>query len=259
MLSWQNRFFLLRGPALGLRNPWPSGFAYRLKPSFKFPNSGISLDWEKAQERLNQYHQSTLKIYWFSWAMLSVAFLAILMWELRFGFWMGWVLLIGAFLFLHGKLIHLFFLAHQYLYPEEKGSRRNKFILCLFSPWQSSRAMDLLGEDLFNGFHPFAVAYVLLGVEERNKFYRRWLLELKYPAANRLDKSQDPLILKTNRDQELKSLACWMVERGLNYQASLPSPMPATPSHKSYCPRCESSYTVEKGRCNDCGLGLVNF
>lgn len=119
--------------------------------------------------------------------------------------------------------------------------------------------MDLLGEDLFKGFHPFTAAYILLGEAERNRFYRRWLLELKYPAANPSERNKAPLLLTKNRQEELKLLTLWLVQVGLNYQASLPSPLPGTPSHKSYCPRCEIAYTVETGICNDCGLELISF
>jgi hypothetical protein len=154
-------------------------------------------------------------------------------------------------------LVQSFSSAHKELYPGQNNRRWKYLALCLFSPWQSSRAMDLLGEELFAEFHPFAVGKVLLEETERNLFFRRWLLELKYPADSPRGNAVSQLF--PAKDRELKKLTLWMAQAGLNYQASLPPPTPTQSSQKSYCPRCETAYTLGKGTCLDCGRNLIPF
>ncbi len=259
MLSHYKRFRLTRGPALGFRNPYPQGFAYRFPPPGTAPPLGKSLQWEKAQSRLDLYRQKTEDLFWFSRCLLLVVTLAIFIYEFRLGSGPVWFLLFCGFLYLHIALIQSLWTAHKVLYPDQEKARWKCLFLCLFSPWQSSRAMDLLGAELFVDFHPFAVGKILLEEEERNKFFRRWLLELKYPAVSSRDKKEPHLLLTNSPEKELKALTLWMAQIGLTYQASLASPAPTHPSHQSYCPRCEIQYTIEKGLCHDCGRNLVPF
>jgi hypothetical protein len=259
MLSLFKKFKLTRGPALGFRNPYPQGFSYRFPPPGTAPRLGRNLHWEEAQIRLDLYRQKAEVLFWLSRGILFVVLSAILIYEFRLGFGLVWVLLFCVFLYLHTALIQSLWSAHKALCPGQEKARWKCLFLCLFSPWQSSRAMDLLGAELFSDFHPFAVGKVLLEDEERNRFFRRWLLELKYPAVSSRDKKEANLLLTHSPEKELKSLTLWMVRIGLNYQASLASPAPTHPSQKSYCPRCDIQYTIERGVCHDCGRDLILF
>ncbi len=258
MLSWWNRFSLSRGPLLGFRNPISLGFAYRF-PTPGGPLPPTSLHWEEARDLWNTYGQKAERLRTLSQAMLTIVVTAILFYELGWGTWLIWLFLMALFLGLHVSLIFFYDQAHRELFPDDPGSRWKNLLLCLFSPWQSSRAMDLLGEKLFSPYHPFAVAMVLLGEEERNRFYRRWMLELKYPAIHPQAPKDSPVLLAKDPRAELRLLRFWLVQEGLNYQASLPTPRPSQPTQKSYCPRCEVEYSLEKGKCNDCGLELAAF
>jgi hypothetical protein len=259
MIRRFKRFSLFQGPTFAFRNPWAQGFAYRFNPADPDLSQKKNLDVEEAQRRWDQYLQEVDRLFWLSRAMLGVVTSAILIYAFGLGFWLGWVLIIGAFFLLHFYLVILFRSAHRALYPDQKSARRKGILLCLFSPWQSARAMDLLGDQLFNGFHPFPVGKVLLEEADRNRYYRRWMLDLKYPAVSSQDSQDPPLMLAKNRESELKKLTQWLIRAGLNYQASLATPVPSQSTQKSFCPRCETAYNLEKGFCNDCGRDLVPF
>lgn len=256
ILTWYRRFSLGEGPVLRFRNPFPLGHAFRLAPPPLSPPVSLSL--KEARNQWRKYRPWASALQGYAQGLLMVAVLAILLFELRHGFWLAWGTLAFFFLFFHLSIAQIFWRAYRCLYPQQKGSRIRKTLLCLVSPWQSSRAADLLGDNLLAGFHPLVATRLLLAPESFSKLARRWLLELRYPPALKNPQSVRPLAGKTAVEEE-KRITQWMTQSGLD-PALLLKPLEATePSQKSYCPHCDLPYQLASGECKDCGRPLIPF
>ena len=236
------------------------GGCYRYSPpstvSRSQPVPNLSL--EQARIRLEGFKPWATNLHWYARGLLGVAALGFILFLSRRGFWLGWGLLAFLFVFFHLSLVQTFWRAYGKLYPGPRKDRIKKSLLCLVSPWQSARAMDLLEERLWEAFHPWVPGRLYLDPATFAQWVRRWLLELRYPAALG-GMPPSPLLLGTTPGEEEKGLAQWLKESGLDPE-KLTLPLPASePANLSYCRRCEVQYQLAEGTCKDCGRPLVPF
>ena len=252
-LSWFRRFSLAQGPALRFRNPWPLGLTSR----FPYPlGTPASLSVKDAQNRWDEFRKATRVLNWLTQGLLLVILGSLVLYFVRRGFPLAWAILLFVFLILHLAITATFWRAHRALYPDAKKNGTKRTILCLASPWQSSRAADLLGDDLLKGFHPLVAAKLFLDETAFLKLTRSWLLRLRYPA---LRGPEESLWLDSTAKGEEKTLSQWIKDSGLDTDELLKPPMPSDPAHRSYCQRCDIEYVIAEGRCGDCGRELVPF
>lgn len=265
--SWHRRFSMQEGPALRLRNPLPLGFAYRFPPKplagpkpaaggNADPKGALSL--KEARRRWKRYQPWSRALHAFELGLILVVFFSILLYEVRLGFLIAWLVLGMLFLFFHLFIVQIFWRAHGRLYPGQKGDRIRKTLICLVSPWQSSRATDLLEDRLLDGFHPLTAACLLLSKGDFGILAHRWFLELHYPATVMIPGSIEPWLCPTPEEEEYL-LAQWLARSGFDLQKLLAPRPPSGPLDRSYCPRCDIPYNLAVGNCKDCGRPLEPF
>jgi hypothetical protein len=212
----------------------------------------------EAEARYQEFLFFNKTLVLWSRVLIALGFFAFVLFALRRGFWLAWGLWAFAFLFAHITLVITFWRGFGKLYPGQKWPKIRKTLLCAISPWLSSRSMDLLGDPLFDHFHPLVVGRLRLTPAAFEPWARRWLLELKYPPV--LSGVPDvPLLLEKNRSEEEKKLTQWLKEWGLE-TAKLLTPSPPNGSQEqSHCLRCDVAYQAKDGTCKDCGRDLVPF
>jgi hypothetical protein len=260
-LTWFRRFSLIQGPALRFRNPWPLGFTSRFPtpvPGVSILLAPASLSLKDAQNRWNEFQKATRVLNWLPQGLLLVILDALVLYFIRRGFPLAWAILFFIFLALHFSITATFWRAHRALYPSARQARIKKTLLCLVSPWQSSRAAGLLGDGLLNGFHPLVAAKLFLDEAAFLKLTRGWLLRLRYPAIVHREVDQARWLAPDSAGEE-KALVEWMKGLGLNTAELLKPPLASGPTHLSYCQRCDIEYVIAEGRCGDCGRELVPF
>jgi len=258
-LSWFKRFSLVKGPTIRFRNPWPMGFTYRFEPDAERSSGGPNLSIENAKTLWGEFQKSIPLLKWFSRALLAVTLSAFLLFVFRRGFMLAWGLLFFIFVFAHLSIVQSFWRAYPKLYPGKKVKRIKRTLLCLVSPWQSARALDLLGDDILDGFHPLVAAKMLLENTLFLEFSRRWMLDLRYPDLLHKDHAPRLLLGELTAEKEDKSLSDWLSGQGVDLDKLLKPLEASHPSHLSFCQRCDTEYGIPKGKCSDCGRDLVPF
>lgn len=256
LFAWYKKFSRVRGPLLRLRNLWPAGYVYRFPAAV--PPKKFRLSLSEAQTRHEAFQPWAKKLHGWSRALLVLVLLAFVLFVARRGFWLAWGLWAFFFLFVHLTLVWTVWKAWKELYALPKWPQVGKTLLCLVSPWQSSRAFDPLGDGLLREFHPLVVGRLLLEEADFSRWARQWLLELRYPPALE-GVPNAPLLLEKTAEAEERKLTQWVKDAGLDPQKLLAPPTPAGPLDQGYCPRCEVTYQQKEGTCKDCGRPLVAF
>lgn len=255
-LTWSLKFSPVRGPALRFRNPWPSGYAFRFRP---FPGRSATLSGQKARARWKEFRGRSQWLSFFSQFVVGITTGMILIFFFLPLFYPALSSLLLVFALAHFSIAPLFWRAYGKLYPGKKTGRLQKTFLCLVSPWQSSRAVDLLADPLLEEFHPLVAAKLLLKKEPFLNFVRHWILEVRYPDLVHPEKNGLFPLRRSTAGGEEKELIQWFKGLELDPAKSLDPLAPSHPSHQSYCPRCEVEYSIPTGTCHDCGQALVPF
>jgi len=142
---------------------------------------------------------------------------------------------------------------HAWLWPTDTSDRRSELAHIGLYPPAALRALDRIAHRLCRPYHPLAVAAVLSKPPVFAKFAARELRRLYHPLAT--DTAQP----------DLPSHEILAIRRALEAEGVRPDDLLAPPPHVdassvSYCPRCESAYTLATGTCVDCpGVSLVQW
>lgn len=169
-------------------------------------------------------------------------------------FWRLWPLLVAALASLVLIVVRRYRLAHRRLHPDAAAERRNHAVLMILSPLTAIRAHDALAWDWLYGFHPLAVARVLLAPDDFAILARRVLLDLDFPlppAHPGGQPAQDIVLWFRARQRQL--LADVVREAGVDLEALLAPPAPEGPDAVAFCPRCREQFASADGRCAACG------
>jgi hypothetical protein len=180
----------------------------------------------------------------------------------HFGFKLSWLGLLAGLLGLTSATAFCFFRAHRALYPDAEDERFTQTLTILLAPTTAMRAHDALSRPLMEGFHPLAIASVLLPEKDFRDFARRVLLDLRQPAlppcpndnqAARETELQARSALRSAAEEFLK-------KAGVGPGDLCGPPAPADESCRAYCPRCDAQFITVEGKCADCGgLDRVPF
>lgn len=142
-----------------------------------------------------------------------------------------------------------FFQAHRVIYPGQKEERWQHALTFTLSPFSAMRANDVLLRDLLCGFHPLAVAHVLLSEEEFRIQAERELRGLKYRGG----------AARPNEGMQA-ALEAFIYSVGLSVDDLLKPPPRQSPRSRAYCPLCLSQFVVGEGECPDCtGVTLQRY
>jgi hypothetical protein len=180
----------------------------------------------------------------------------------HFGFQLSWLGLLAGLLGLTTATAFGFFRAHRALYPDAEDERFTHTLTILLAPTTAMRAHDALSRPLLEGFHPLAIAKVLLPEKDFREFARRVLLDLRQPALP-LCPNDNPAARETEllaRCAQQSEAEEFLQQAGVEPHDLCRPPTPADESCRAYCPRCNAQFTTVEGTCADCGgLGLVPF
>jgi hypothetical protein len=152
--------------------------------------------------------------------------------------------------------------AHRRLYPEGGDERFRYVVMISLSPVAGTRATDVVQRAALEGFHPLAVASVLLEAKKFAAFAATAWRDLKYPRLPENALSEAPAVA------DGRWYAGVLAERyaeilratGLNPADFEKAPVKTDPSHAKYCPRCHGQFTAVASECRECGgRPLVSF
>ena len=173
--------------------------------------------------------------------------LAMLMWSVT----VLWPTLLAALVALVVPIAVEFRDLHAWLWPADTSDRRSELVHFALYPPAALRALDRIAHRLCRSYHPLAVAAVLCTSPFFAKFAARELRRLYHPLVT------DPA------QPNLRSHEILAIRRALETEGLRPDDLLAPPPHTdatsiSYCPRCETAYTLPTGTCVDCpGVSLV--
>ncbi len=171
--------------------------------------------------------------------------------------------LLGAYYLAHILLIAwLFRRLHRSLYPKESEARWVNTLLIATYPLGAVRALDVVQRDLFNGYHPAAVAAVLCDAATARQVASRTLREVRFPLP---ESSELEAGFRRETQEWFRAHMGQAFEKFLRKEKAPPEELLQPPARlsescRAYCPRCCGQFVVVEGTCSDCaGIALVRF
>lgn len=143
-----------------------------------------------------------------------------------------------------------FFRVHRRLYPDERGDRAMKMFMLIFSFPAAARAQAWLARDALAGFHPLAVASLLLSGPRLEAVARSHWLSLQHPLGAAPEGAAADL--SATRARLAEAYRKVLREAGVDVAQLERAPAPSNASARSYCPRCLEEYVEPSGACPDC-------
>lgn len=222
---------------------------------------GAMFDTSLIRQRWTQFHTRTQPmrltanmLFFYLFALTPLA-----LW--RFGLSLTWIWLLAGMLGCTLTIAMQFRRTHQHLYPAAEDERFTHFIILLLSPASAVRALDPLARPLLEPFHPLAVAKVLCSEQMFRCLAQQFLRELRYPA---LPLSPRPELTQSTeryaRELLLSRIEKLIRQNGWSPEDLLQPPPRTDQSCLSFCPRCQATFTLAEGVCQDCGgVPLISF
>ena len=129
----------------------------------------------------------------------------------------AWLGLLIVMLALTISIATLFHRAHREFYPSAKDDRFTHTLTAALAPATSIRAHDIASRPLFEGFHPLAVARVLLDETAFLLFARNVLLDLRHPMLPACPNPQAVALAteKYFRGAVVEMTEAWLKENGV--------------------------------------------
>ncbi len=169
-----------------------------------------------------------------------------------------WREILVALLVLQLAIDFSFFRSFGKLFPGRKKERWFRFALIFLSPPAAVRARAFLARDLLAGFHPMAVAKVLLSQEKYRSFFAEAYRDLGFPMGPEPETEGAQKLLQQQRESLQRQ--CRKLSENVQQEEALAAPEPEEELSKAYCPRCHTQYRKEEGTCEDCqDVHLVLF
>lgn len=214
-----------------------------------------TLDAKAARQRWEEFQSRSASLRWLGNLLFVYLFVMApgLIWYFGFrlaGLWVAAGLLAQTF-----TIGWHFWRAHGALYPGGSEERFAPFLTMLLAPPTAIRAHDLLARRLVENFHPLAVAAAFCPGAPFQRLARRVLLDLRFPVLPAAPSSEAAVVQTEERFRGVLLEECEQaVERAGRKPSELAQPPARSEAtHRSYCPRCDAQYEVEKGICADCG------
>ncbi|MBN2008376.1 hypothetical protein JW960_03400 [candidate division KSB1 bacterium] len=159
-----------------------------------------------------------------------------------------------SYVVFHLLTIIAFVIAFRQLQPDFMNADfYSRLAIILLFPPATIRCIDLVTYDLFSDFHPLASLHVLASDSTKTMFAKKLLLDLSYPI---FDESASPSIKETcdwYNTRQIEIIRKFLRDNNINpYELLIPT-FSESDQIKSYCPRCQTGYSVTKGTCPDCG------
>jgi hypothetical protein len=171
---------------------------------------------------------------------------------LKFSLSSTWPMLVGVLLFVNTAIAIRFCRLHRRFYPAASDERfQHTFMMSLY-PLASIRATETLARPFLEGFHPLAVAKVLLTDDVFKRVAAQHLRRLSVRIKSTTDPGERECFSRLET-----AMRTFLSEQKTDVKALMAPPEPGDPACRSFCPRCGSQFTFEKGTCSDCGTVAV--
>lgn len=154
---------------------------------------------------------------------------------------------------LHVSTLVCFASAHRRLRPGHGGDLLETLFAAGLYPPLLLRSQQELANALLSGYHPAAVAAVVLEGEARRGFLRAELVTARHAAESGAGSEFDAAAL------ESEALEGLCQELGEPLEALLAPPPRFDALATSYCPACHEPYRRSAGLCADCLLPLAPY
>jgi hypothetical protein len=193
---------------------------------------------ESVRQRLEQYSCSAASLQ----AVCFSLFLFLFAWSPILTYFLGlrrlWPILLLYLVFSSCLILWLLRRSYLRLFPLASESHWQQMFTVALSPFAAVRANDALLTNLLSGFHPLAVARLILPESEFLEFAGAELRKANFLA----------------RDATfLRFLSEFLIGQKVDVELLLSPPCPDSPRSRSYCPACLAQYVIDTGVCQDCG------
>jgi len=153
----------------------------------------------------------------------------------------------------------LFFRGHRALSPERRGDRIVHTLSVAFYPPAAMSAADRLSRPALAEFHPLAVGAAVLPEARFSALAAPLLRDAVHPLSPPPAEPDSAAAEAVTwyRDRVRSVMEDVLRNEGVAPDDLLTIEAPGDGSTRSTCPRCRAGYTLEAGRCTDCGVELV--
>lgn len=195
--------------------------------------------------------------------LFLIAVLPAVLW--RLGLELTWPYLLGILIAIQAWVLVQFHRTHRALFPAEGAERRLHLFQLAISPPLAVRAVDAAVRDAFVGFHPLAVARVLLPQRECAPRLLHALREVRL-GATRIGLPESVRAARAAFDRR-EALHLDRLARAADLDPEVALAPPAREADVSaYCPLCWTQFARAQGpdgsagSCADCdGVPLASF
>lgn len=226
----------------------------------------IDAAWQSAfdattlRQRLNEFAGATLALRILANLIFVWVFIALPTATYFIGLGRSWPWLLGTLAILMIATAVTFFRTHQRLQPKLGHERYKHTLIVLLSPPGAIRAIDALARDHLIGFHPLAVAQVVLTEERFLNFARRYVLDFRYAMPSQLQAAPPARdTLQWHMRREARHIGGFLNSLQLQVDELTLADPPADEACMTYCPRCQCQFVIPEGQCTLCDLPLVAF
>ena len=151
----------------------------------------------------------------------------------------------------------LFWYQHKTLWPSFSGERFSTLAKIIFCPPGALRAVGHLTANLLSACDIIVIAS-LLPHDERKRFISAYLRDLHFPLKDGLEGPAKE-VADWYRAEVLNEVTEYMKTQSDVRPESILAPPVLETGCYSYCPRCQSQFTMRKGECSDCdGVRLLS-
>jgi hypothetical protein len=145
--------------------------------------------------------------------------------------------------------------ANRLLYPEKTPERTQRQVQVSVVPMSAMRAHDHLARPVLAGYHPLAVARVLLADGDFRAYAGRVVRDLAMPVGPVMPgaPAEAREAEESFRAMHRAAVADFLAREGVDPATFLAPPEARDASSRSYCPRCHQQFVTVSGKCGDCG------
>lgn len=214
-----------------------------------------AFDRDAIRKRMEETESATGALRSVSMALFATIFVLSPAAVARFGWFPPLLYIVPAGFLLMGVTAWMTRKAHRKLYPEGGDERFRYVMMTSLSPVSGTRATDAVQRSALEGFHPLAVASVLLEADDFAAFAGTAWRDLKYPRLpdNPFNEEAARATGRWYAEALASQYATVIRAAGLNPADFEKAPEKTDPTHTQYCPRCHSQFTAVATECKECG------
>lgn len=216
-----------------------------------------TFDVEKAKTIIETYNDKSYKLRVCCNLLFVYIFLIVPVLVYFYGTIQLFVILLVFMYLLSISISIVFYFIHKTFYSAQRSERIIDMIKMIIFPPTALRANDLLSLNILINYHPLTVAQILFDKFNFDKFSKKVVIDLKNPIINNFENEQVTLTNKWHRDNLENIVTAFLQNNGVDTKNLLIAPSPENISCKSYCPRCNAQYTMQKGICSECRMTLI--